>query len=65
MKYVIIGQLVVEPVRSPLKKNGQQAEIVMFERGAYVSYTNCGLPYYIGNVIKDQKQLFVQTAASF
>ena len=43
----------------------EQAEIVMFERGAYVSYANCGLPYYIGNVIKDRNKLFVQTAAGF
>ncbi|MFY8020889.1 MAG: FAD-dependent oxidoreductase, partial [Bacteroidia bacterium] len=39
--------------------------IVIFEKGEYISYANCGLPYYIGNVIKNRNSLFVQTAASF
>ena len=37
----------------------------MFEKGAHISYANCGLPYYIGDVITDRSKLFVQTAASF
>jgi NADPH-dependent 2,4-dienoyl-CoA reductase/sulfur reductase-like enzyme/rhodanese-related sulfurtransferase len=43
----------------------EHAEIVIFEKGEYISYANCGLPYYIGNVIKDRNKLFVQTATSF
>src|SRR6185437_6120122 len=37
----------------------------IFEKGEYISYANCGLPYYIGDVIKDRHKLFVQTATSF
>ncbi|OIR02914.1 coenzyme A disulfide reductase [mine drainage metagenome] len=43
----------------------EKAEIVIFEKGEYISYANCGLPYYIGNVIKDRNKLFVQTASAF
>ena len=43
----------------------EKAEIIIFEKGEYISYANCGLPYYIGNVIKNRDALFVQTAASF
>jgi NADPH-dependent 2,4-dienoyl-CoA reductase/sulfur reductase-like enzyme/rhodanese-related sulfurtransferase len=43
----------------------EQAEIILFEKGGYVSYANCGLPYYIGEVINDRDLLFVQTVASF
>jgi NADPH-dependent 2,4-dienoyl-CoA reductase/sulfur reductase-like enzyme/peroxiredoxin family protein/rhodanese-related sulfurtransferase/TusA-related sulfurtransferase len=43
----------------------EQAEIILFERGAYVSYANCGLPYYIGDTITQRDNLFVQTAQGF
>jgi NADPH-dependent 2,4-dienoyl-CoA reductase/sulfur reductase-like enzyme/rhodanese-related sulfurtransferase len=43
----------------------EQADIILFEKGGYVSYANCGLPYYIGEVINDRDLLFVQTVASF
>lgn len=66
MKYVIIGAVAGgASTGARLRRMDEQAEIVMFERGAYVSYANCGLPYYIGNVIKDRNKLFVQTAAGF
>jgi NADPH-dependent 2,4-dienoyl-CoA reductase/sulfur reductase-like enzyme len=42
----------------------EQAEIVLFERGPYVSFANCGLPYYVGNVIKERAKLAVQTPGS-
>ena len=48
-----------------LRRLDEQAEIVIFEKGEYISYANCGLPYYIGNVIRDRNKLFVQTATSF
>jgi NADPH-dependent 2,4-dienoyl-CoA reductase/sulfur reductase-like enzyme len=48
-----------------LRRLDEHAEIILFEKGAYISYANCGLPYYIGDVIKDRDKLFVQTAASF
>lgn len=43
----------------------ENAQIVLFERGKYISYANCGLPYYIGDTIKDWDNLFVQTPESF
>ncbi|MGI6349553.1 MAG: FAD-dependent oxidoreductase [Eubacteriales bacterium] len=44
-----------------LRRLDEEAEIVLFERGKYISYANCGLPYYIGDVIKDREALLVQT----
>ncbi len=65
-KYVIIGAVAGgASTAARLRRMDEQAEIVMFEKGGYVSYANCGLPYYIGDVIKDRKKLFVQTAAGF
>jgi NADPH-dependent 2,4-dienoyl-CoA reductase/sulfur reductase-like enzyme/rhodanese-related sulfurtransferase len=43
----------------------EKANIILFEKSDYISYANCGLPYYIGDVIKDRNKLFVQTATSF
>src|SRR5690606_19422260 len=39
----------------------ETAEIIMFEKGEYISYANCGLPYYIGDVIRKKEKLLVQT----
>lgn len=46
-----------------LRRLDEKAEIIMFEKGEYVSFANCGLPYYIGDVIKERSQLIVQTAS--
>lgn len=43
----------------------ERAEIILFERGEYISFANCGLPYYIGNVIKSRDSLLVTTAEAF
>jgi len=40
----------------------EQAEIILFERGEHISFANCGLPYYIGEVIKNRNDLLVTTA---
>jgi len=48
-----------------LRRLDEQAEIIMFERGEYISYANCGLPYYIGGVIQDKAALTLQTPKSF
>ena len=40
----------------------EQVEIIIFERGEHISFANCGLPYYIGQVIKKREQLLVTTA---
>ena len=46
------------------RRLSESAEIVLFERGPYVSFANCGLPYHIGGVIADRGRLLVQTPAS-
>ena len=48
-----------------LRRLDEQAEIILFEKGEYISYANCGLPYYIGGVIEERERLFVQTHESF
>ena len=48
-----------------LRRQDEKAEIILFERGKYVSYANCGLPYYIGGTIGLRERLFVQTAEGF
>ena len=66
MKYIIIGAVAGgASTAARLRRLDEHAEIIIFERGAYISYANCGLPYYIGDVITDRNKLFVQTAASF
>ena len=66
MKYLIIGAVAGgASTAARLRRLDEHAEIVIFERGQYISYANCGLPYYIGDVIEDRNKLFVQTAASF
>eukprot|EP01084_Bolivina_argentea_P126480 223935_1 len=42
-----------------MRRNCNNCSIIMLERGKYVSFANCGLPYYVGNVIKDEKKLIV------
>lgn len=66
MKYVVIGAVAGgASAAARLRRLDEHAEIIMFEKGEYVSYANCGLPYYIGEVIQERNKLFVQTAASF
>jgi NADPH-dependent 2,4-dienoyl-CoA reductase/sulfur reductase-like enzyme/peroxiredoxin family protein/rhodanese-related sulfurtransferase/TusA-related sulfurtransferase len=47
-----------------LRRLDEKAELVVYEKGDYISFANCGLPYHIGNVITDRSQLLVQTPAS-
>lgn len=66
MKYIIIGAVAGgASTAARLRRLDEHAEIVIFEKGAYISYANCGLPYYIGDVIRERNKLFVQTAAAF
>ena len=44
-----------------LRRLDEEAEIILFERGEYISYANCGLPYHIGGVIKDREELLLVT----
>ena len=48
-----------------LRRRDENAQIIMFERGEYISYANCGLPYYAGNVITERSRLFVMTPERF
>ncbi len=47
-----------------LRRLDENAEIIMFERDEYISFANCGLPYYIGETIKERENLLVQTPES-
>lgn len=48
-----------------LRRMDEQAEIIMFEKGPYISFANCGLPYYIGGTIEERDELLLQTPESF
>jgi NADPH-dependent 2,4-dienoyl-CoA reductase/sulfur reductase-like enzyme len=48
-----------------LRRLDESAEIILFERGEFISFANCGLPYYIGGEIKDKSALLLQTPQSF
>lgn len=66
MKYVIVGAVAGGAgTAARLRRLDEKADIVIFEKGHYISYANCGLPYYIGGVINERNKLFVQTATSF
>ena len=66
MKVVIIGGVAGGATAAArLRRLDETAEIVVFERSGYVSYANCGLPYYIGGVIEDRADLTLQTPESF
>lgn len=66
MKYLIVGGVAGGATTAArLRRMDEQCQIVMFERGDYVSYANCGLPYYIGGVIDEREKLFLQTPQSF
>ncbi len=66
MKYIIIGGVAGGATAAArIRRNSEEAKIVLIEKGEHISYANCGLPYYIGNVISDREKLFVQTPQAF
>ena len=66
MKVVIVGGVAGGATAAArIRRLNEQAEIVVFERSGYISYANCGLPYYIGGVITDPEELTLQTPESF
>ena len=66
MKYLIIGGVAGGATAAArIRRNTEKAEIILLEKGQYISYANCGLPYYIGGVIDDRSKLFVQTPEAF
>ena len=65
-KYLIVGGVAGGATTAArIRRNTEQAEIILFEKGQYISYANCGLPYYIGGVIEERDRLFVQTPEAF
>lgn len=66
MKYIIVGGVAGGATAAArIRRINESAEIILLEKGKYISYANCGLPYYIGGVISDREKLFLQTPASF
>ena len=66
MKVVIVGGVAGGATAAArIRRLDEAAEIIVFERSGYVSYANCGLPYYIGGVIADSEELTLQTPESF
>ena len=66
MKVVIVGGVAGGATAAArIRRLNEQAEIVVFERSGFISYANCGLPYYIGGVIEDPEELTLQTPESF
>ena len=65
-KYLIVGGVAGGATAAArIRRNTEQAEIILFEKGQYISYANCGLPYYLGGVIEERDRLFVQTPEAF
>lgn len=66
MKIIIVGGVAGGATTATrLRRLDENAQIILFEKGDYISFANCGLPYYIGDVIKDKKDLLLQTPKSF
>ena len=66
MKVIIVGGVAGGATAAArIRRLDEQAEIVVFERSGYISYANCGLPYYLGDVITDPDELTLQTPESF
>ena len=66
MKVVIVGGVAGGATAAArIRRLDEKAEIVVFERSGYISYANCGLPYYIGGVITDPEELTLQMPESF
>ena len=66
MKVVIVGGVAGgASAAARIRRLDEHAQIIMIERSGYVSYANCGLPYYVGGVIKEQAELTLQTPESF
>jgi len=66
MKYLIIGGVAGGATTAArIRREDENGEIIIFERGEFISYANCGLPYYIGGTIKERGDLLVQSVTGF
>jgi len=62
MKVVVVGGVAGgASAAARLRRLDENAEIIIFERGEHTSFANCGLPYYIGGVIKNKENLVIQS----
>ena len=58
MKHIIVGGVAGGATAAArIRRADEQAEIILFEKGKYISYANCGLPYYIGGAITEREKL--------
>jgi len=62
---IVVGVAGGASAAARLRRLDESCEIILFERGEYISFANCGLPYYIGGVIQDREDLILQTPESF
>ena len=66
MKILIVGGVAGGATAAArMRRIDESVEIILLEKGKYISYANCGLPYYIGGTIKERDKLFVQTPEVF
>ena len=66
MKVIIVGGVAGgASTAARLRRLDENAQITVYERSGYMSYANCGLPYYIGGIIEDRGDLTLQTPESF
>ena len=66
MKHLIVGGVAGGATAAArIRRIAENDEIILFEKGEYISYAHCGLPYYIGGTIADRSKLFVQTPEAF
>ena len=65
MRILIVGGVAAGAgAATKARRTNEDAEIVLFEKGGYVSFANCGLPYYIGGVIEDRDELLAAISAA-
>ncbi|MEG0687654.1 MAG: FAD-dependent oxidoreductase [Hungatella sp.] len=66
MKILVIGGVAAgTKVAAKMKREDRSAEVILFNKGKNISYAGCGLPYYVGNVIKEKEDLIVNTPAKY
>ncbi|MDH5587569.1 MAG: hypothetical protein OEZ05_13175, partial [Nitrospirota bacterium] len=66
LKIVIVGGVAGgASAAAKARRTNESADITIFEKGPYVSFANCGLPYYVGDTIQDRDELLLQTPERF